>query len=94
MTSTTEAGPSEGELAFGEARRLFLANNLPGAIARFETAARLMPNSARVQKELGRAYMRTGEVARGVRAYRRYLALSPNAADRAIVEQIIQQHGG
>ena len=85
---------SPGERAYAEARRRFLANDLQGAIAQFEQAARLMPDRARVQKELGRAYMRTGDVAHGVRAYRRYLQLAPTATDHEIVEQIIQQHGG
>jgi Flp pilus assembly protein TadD len=81
-------------VAYAEARRLFLANDLSGAISHFEEAARRIPGRARIQKELGRAYMRTGDVSHGVRAYRRYLELAPNASDRAIVEQIIRQHGG
>ena len=83
---------SDGQRAFDEGRRLFLANDVPGAIAQFEDAARLMPTNAEVQKQLGRAYMRGGDVTRSVAAYRRYLALRPDAADRAIVEGIIAQH--
>ena len=40
--------------------------NVAGAIRAFEEAARLMPGNASVQKYLGRAYMRSGNVARGV----------------------------
>ncbi len=80
---------SPGEIAFREGRQRFLANDYRGAITRFREAARLMPQSARVQKELGRSYMRIDETAQGVRAYRRYLELAPNAADRAVVERII-----
>ncbi len=83
---------SDGQRAFDEGRRLFLANDVPGAIGQFETAARLMPSNADVQKQLGRAYMRGGDVQRSVAAYRRYLELNPDAADRAIVEGIIAQH--
>ena len=36
--------------------------------------------------------MRGGDVQRSVAAYRRYLELNPDAADRAIVEGIIAQH--
>ena len=75
--------------AYAEGRRLFLANDLSGAIRNFERAARQSPNSARVQKDLGRAYMRSGQVAQGRRAYRRYLELAPNAPDRPIVERLI-----
>jgi tRNA A-37 threonylcarbamoyl transferase component Bud32/tetratricopeptide (TPR) repeat protein len=83
-----------GDAAFEDGRRLMLRGDLNGAVARFEEAARAMPSSARVQKELGRAYMRTGNVARGISAYRRYLTLAPDAPDRTIVERIIAQHGG
>ncbi len=79
---------------FEEGRAAMLRGELAGAIARFEEAARAAPSSPRVQRELARAYMRAGDVARGIAAYRRYLALAPNAADRAIVERIIAQHGG
>ena len=91
-TAPVVDGRTEGQRAFAEGRRLFLANDVPGAIANFEEAARLMPNDGDVQKQLGRAYMRAGDVQRSVAAYRRYLALSPDAADRAIIEGIIAQH--
>ena len=71
-----------------------LAGDLRGAIAHFERYARAHPSNARVQQQLGRAYMRAGDVDRGVTAYRRYLRLSPDAPDRAIVERILAPHGG
>jgi len=83
-----------GVSAFDEGRRLFLANEVTGAIARFEQAARESPANPRVQKELGRAYMRAGNVPRAVAAYRRYLDLAPQASDRAIIERILEQSGG
>jgi len=76
---------------YDEGRRLFLANDLSGAIRNFEAAARQSPGSARVHKQLGRAYMRSGQLAAGQRAYRRYLELAPNAADRPIIERLIGQ---
>ncbi|MEM9192237.1 MAG: protein kinase [Myxococcota bacterium] len=95
MTSPmrTDDAPQQppGQAAFEEGRRRFLANDIRGAIAAFEDAARRMPRNAQVQKQLGRAYMRTGNVAQGVRAYRRYLELAPNAGDRALVEQILER---
>jgi serine/threonine-protein kinase len=81
------------ELAFDEGRRLFLANDVPGAIAHFEEAARIMPRDADVQKQLGRAYMRAGDAPRSIAAYRRYLSLAPNASDGPVIERIIAQHG-
>jgi serine/threonine-protein kinase len=83
-----------GPAAFAEGRRLFLANDVTGAIARFEEAARLMPRDAEVQRQLGRAHMRAGNVAESVAAYRRYLELSPEAPDRTVVESIIARNGG
>jgi tRNA A-37 threonylcarbamoyl transferase component Bud32 len=80
--------------ALAEGRRLVLAGDLRGAIARFEEASRAIPSSATLQKELGRTHMRAGNVAQGIAAYRRYLELAPDAPDRAIVERIISQHGG
>lgn len=94
VTAAMTPAPSPGRAAFDEGRRLFLGNDVPGAIRHFEEAARLMPRNAQVQKQLGRAYMRTGNVQRGVSAWRRYLELAPNAGDRAIAEAIISQHGG
>ena len=84
---------SPGQQAFQDGRRPFLANDVRGALARFEEAARAMPNDAQVQKQLGRAYMRVGDTARGVNAYRRYLELAPNAADREMVERTIAERG-
>ncbi|AKF05615.1 serine/threonine-protein kinase [Sandaracinus amylolyticus] len=97
--ASVEVAPAEpsrtiAEIAFEEGRRRFLANDVPGAIARFEEAARAAPSDADVQKQLGRVYMRAGDVARSIAAYRRYLELAPDAADRAVVERIIAQQGG
>ena len=82
---------SPGDAAYDEGRRLFLANDVQAAIARFEEAARLMPRNAQVQKQLGRAYMRAGNVERGTAAYHRYLELAPNAPDRAIIERLLTE---
>ncbi len=93
--ATTDQAPEHEQadpLAEGRAR--MRAGDLTGAIARFETAARLRPSDAAPQKELGRAYMRAGDASRGIAAYRRYLRLAPSAPDRAIVERIITQNGG
>ncbi len=81
---------SPGRIAYDEGRREFLANDIEAAIRSFENAARLMPQSADVQKQLGRAYMRSGDIARATAAYRRYLDLSPDAPDRAFVERLLE----
>ncbi len=71
-------------------RQRFLSNDVRGAIAAFESAARLEPRNPQIQKELGRAYMRAGDSERGRAAYRRYLQLAPNAPDRTLVERMLQ----
>lgn len=73
---------------------LMMRGDLDGAIASFQQAARADPRDPRAQKQLGRAHMRAGNVPQGIAAYRRYLGLSPNAPDRAIIERILAQHGG
>lgn len=85
--------PSPGQQAYEQGRQQFLARDVRGAIVSFEEAARLMPTNAQVYKQLGRANMRAGNVAQAVESYRRYLELAPNAADRTIVERIIQREG-
>lgn len=84
--------PLEDEpiLPYERGRELFLNNDVRGAIAAFESAARQEPRNPQIQKELGRAYMRAGDSERGRAAYRRYLQLAPNAPDRALVERMLQ----
>jgi len=93
-TTPTETTPalSPGAAAFAEGRRRFLANDMTGAIQRFQEASRLMPTNAEVQRQLGRAHMRAGDVSHSVAAYRRYLELAPEAPDRAVVEGIISRN--
>lgn len=74
---------------FEEGRQAFLDNDIPGAIAAFEEAARQTPNHAQTYRELGRAQMRAGQVAAAVQAYRRYLELRPEAPDREYIRSIV-----
>ncbi|HJL21624.1 MAG TPA: tetratricopeptide repeat protein, partial [Polyangiaceae bacterium LLY-WYZ-15_(1-7)] len=90
MTPSAPAPPATPS-AFERGRRRFLANDLPGAIEAFEEAARTQPRNAQVHKQLGRAYMRSGDVQRAHRAYRRYLELAPSAPDRALVESMLER---
>lgn len=97
LVPSPTAGPVEdvtspSRRAYDAGRRAFLAQDFRAAIDAFEEAARLSPADPEVHKQLGRACMRAGDVARGVAAYRRYLELAPNARDRAVVESIIGAH--
>ncbi|MFK7985878.1 MAG: protein kinase [Sandaracinaceae bacterium] len=88
----TPADPGREALEAGRAH--LLRGELGPALTRLAEAARLRPRDAAVQRELGRAAVRAGDVPRGVASYRRYLVLSPNAPDRAVIERIIAQHEG
>ncbi|MAQ17452.1 MAG: hypothetical protein CMN30_21985 [Sandaracinus sp.] len=83
-------GSADEPSAFDEGRRLFLANDLAGAIREFEAARRAQPDRAAVYKELGRAHMRAGHLSQARSAYQRYLELAPDADDRAIVERLLE----
>ena len=77
---------------FEEGRRAFLAQDFAAAIRAFEQASSESPSNPETQKQLARSLMRAGQVQRALTAYRRYLELAPNAADRAVIETIIEQN--
>ena len=90
-TPSVEMDPGAPEVSpYERGRQRFLNNDLRGAIAAFESAARQEPRNPQIQKELGRAYMRAGDSDRGRAAYRRYLQLAPSAPDRALIERMLQ----
>ena len=77
---------------FEEGRRAFLAQDFAAAIRAFERASIESPSNPETQKQLARSLMRAGQVQRALTAYRRYLELAPNAADRAVIGTIIEQN--
>jgi len=77
---------------FEEGRRAFLAQDFAAAIRAFEQASSESPGNPEAQKQLARSLMRAGQVQRALTAYRRYLELAPNAADRTVIESIIEQN--
>lgn len=69
--------------------KLYMDGRYGDAAREFEVALDLYPKSARLAFNLGRAMERAGELHGAVAAYRRYIALEPDAAQRAEVERII-----
>ena len=56
---------------------LAMKDNLPQAIEELERAAKLDPNSDRIQNDLGRAYQMSDKVLPSISAYEKALTLSP-----------------
>lgn len=92
VVSMAVATPALPSGPFEEGRRAFLAQDFAAAIRAFEQASSESPGNAETQKQLARSLMRAGQVQRALTAYRRYLELAPNAADRAVIETIIEQN--
>jgi serine/threonine-protein kinase len=82
QTSAAEEAETRTALT-REAYRRLARGELALAVERFEAAGPRNPGAVR---GLGLAYERLGRREDAVRAYRRYLELLPNAADRAAVE--------
>jgi len=80
-------------VAEGVAFRLGIAHQEKGrhaeAIRWFSEAAREAPDDARPWKQLGYAYKATRRIRDAIDAFRRYLDRSPQAADRAEIEDEI-----
>jgi serine/threonine protein kinase len=91
-TVATQTPAPAAASPFEEGRRAFLAQNFSAAIQAFEQVTRETPGNAEAHKQLARSLMRAGQVPRAVTEYRRYLELSPNAADRTVIESIIEQN--
>lgn len=64
------------------------AQRFNDAIHAYKDALKLNPNAGKIHKFLGIAYASIGNAAKACEHYRRYLAMVPDAADRAQVEQL------
>lgn len=69
---------------------MYTRADFAGAAREFTVGLALAPTSAKLAYNLARSLERAGNVSGAVETYRRYLALSPAAADRAAVLQIIE----
>jgi tetratricopeptide (TPR) repeat protein len=61
------------------------------AVSSYQTVAKLKPNNANAQFQLGMAARDAGESTVAVQALKKYLVLNPDTADRGQVEQLIKQ---
>ena len=62
------------------------------AIRKLEQAIGLSPGFAPAYRDLGRIYMRRREPEMGVRYYREYLELAPNATDASTYRAIVANY--
>jgi tetratricopeptide (TPR) repeat protein len=68
---------------------MYLRGDYAGAAREFKVAQALAPDSAKLAYNLARSLERAGDVPGAVVAYRRYLAVAPQATDRADVERVL-----
>ena len=86
---------ADGYLLLGDWHSANLARrpDFEAAVAAFERAAELAPDSARAHRELGLLYRAEGRRDLARASLSRYLELAPDAGDRAIIETFIRTVG-
>jgi len=87
------AAPESGDLAKAKelvqwGQKLYKQARYAEAIAKFEEAYLARPSPV-ITYNIGKCHEQLGETAKAMRAYRDYLRLSPNAADRETVSDAI-----
>ena len=88
---TLEAdAPETARMRYRVGRHLYKQGRFEEAAREFEAALAMHPTSARFAYNLARCRERTGDRAGGAAAYRRYLALAPEASDRDDVEALVR----
>lgn len=68
---------------------MYLRGDFAGAAREFKVAQAVAPDSPKLAYNLARSLERAGDVPGAVAAYRRYLEVAPQAADRADVERVL-----
>jgi eukaryotic-like serine/threonine-protein kinase len=76
--------------AYAEGDALFKGGDVSGALARYEEAARLNPQDARTQRQIGKCYTRLGQRDRATPHFRKYLELAPDAADAPFIRALVE----
>ncbi len=84
-----EGAPESALQRYQIGRELYRAGKIPEAEAEFRSAFDLFPESAKLAFNLGRVNERLGRQADAVRFYEAYLALRPDADDKAEVEKVV-----
>jgi len=72
-----------------EGNAAIAARRFNDAIHAYKDALKLNPRAGKIHKFLGIAYASMGNAAKACEHYRRYLIMTPDAPDRAQVEQLI-----
>jgi Mg-chelatase subunit ChlD len=85
-----QAGGPAVQQSFRDGQALLMQRNLPGALSKFQDAARLAPQSAAANYNLSLLYEANDQLIPAMNAANTYLQLAPAAADRADVQARIR----
>ena len=86
------AAATDAAAFYKQGRELMVKGDYKGAERAFKSAAG--KGFARAYKMLGAVYMRSGDKARAIKAFKAYLSRSPGARDASAVRDIITRLGG
>jgi Flp pilus assembly protein TadD len=91
--AATPAAPAPRTFAtvYAEADGLFKNGDVNGAVAKYGEAAKLNPNDARTQRQLGKCWLRLGQRDRAAPYLRRYLELAPDASDAPFIRANLEE---
>lgn len=81
---------SPGEAALSEGKRRLRQNDLAGAVNMLQRAQDELGDTPEVLRSLGEAQIKNGDARNGKATLQRYLTVSPEARDRAVVEALMK----
>ena len=87
----TSAEHTDPRTPYEHGNALLFAGDGKGAIAAYREAVKSAPSDPIGFRGLGLAYEHEGETAAALRAFKRYLKLAPDAADRSIIQRRIER---
>jgi Mg-chelatase subunit ChlD len=86
LDPAAQAGGPAVQQSFNDGQAMLMQRNLPGALAKFQDAAKLAPQSPAVNYNLSLLYEANDQLIPAVNSAAMYLQLSPNAPDKADVQ--------
>lgn len=90
LRRAAELAPDDPDVQYNAGAVMLQIGEIEPGIAAMERAVELRPEFPVARKNLGYAYLRVEEYQKAIEMLESYLAQSPDAADRADVEQMIE----